>query len=65
MFLTFFVCNSFLIFIMVVLLRGQITHDAGSGFPPKGVSGSPPTGLITARSKFWEYNSKKSAMAIN
>lgn len=47
----FFVCYSFFIFITVLLPRGQIVHDAKSGFPPKGVSGSPPTGLVTARSK--------------
>lgn len=30
----FFVCYSFFIFIMVVLHRGQIVHDAESEFPP-------------------------------
>lgn len=47
----FFVCYSFFIFIMVVLHRGQIVHDAESEFPPRGGGGSPPTGPITGRSK--------------
>lgn len=48
----FFVCYSFFIFIVMASRRGQILRGAESGFPAKGVSGSPPTGLITAWSKY-------------
>lgn len=48
----FFVCYSFFIFIMAMLSRGQIVHDEESGFPPKGVSGSPHAGFITARREY-------------
>lgn len=51
MFLTFLFVIHFS-FSLWQLSRAQIVHDAESGFPPKGVSGSPPTGPITARHKY-------------
>lgn len=48
----FFVCYSF--FILITVPTRQNVHDAESGVPPKGVSGSPPKGLITAMSKYFK-----------